>query len=82
MAKKTEVKVMEWPRHIPTTWRDRGTLRHLVMCFDDDGEEMVVSKWYSHTRGWQYVCERFEIVRMQISLEAGEPGDQRSNPSD
>lgn len=68
MTKTPAVKIKEWPRHIPKTWRERGTLRHFVMCFDD-GEEMVVSKWYSRTRGWQYVCERFEIVRMQISFE-------------
>lgn len=66
MAETPEVIV--WPGHIPKKWRDRGTLRHFVMLFDD-GEEMVVSKWWSKKRGWQYECERYEIVRLQISLE-------------
>jgi len=66
MAKTPEVKVIEWPRYMPTTWRDRGTLHHLVMAFND-GEEMVVSRWWSKKRGRQYECQRFEMVRMQIA---------------
>ena len=70
MAKQNEARPLKWPRYMPTQWRDRGILRHLVMAFDD-GEEMVVSRWWSKKRGWQYECERFEMVRMLISLEQG-----------
>jgi hypothetical protein len=68
MAEKREAVVRSWPRYMTKQWRDRGTLRHFVMVIDDDGEEMVLSKWWSRKRGWQYECERFEMVRMQISI--------------
>ncbi len=70
MAKQPDVEVKNWPRYMPHTWRDRGILHHLVMVFDD-GEEMVVSRWWSKKRGWQYDCQRFELVRMLISLQLG-----------